>query len=136
MRNPTHLTIGKLAEGAGVNVETIRYYERRGLIGAQHRAPSGYRLYGADAARRLRFIRRAQQLGFSLSEILGLLSLRVRADATCADVRSQARQKIAVIDAKIDDLRRIRDALERLAASCRGRGPVNECPILENLESE
>lgn len=130
------LTIGKVARQGGVNVQTIRYYERRGLLPEPVRAASGYRLYPDETIRRLRFIRGAQVLGFTLNEIEDLLSLTMQSGTTCADVSKRARQKIAAVDEKIGQLRRIRDALGRLAAACRGTGPTSECPILEALEAE
>ncbi len=136
MRNFASLTIGKAAEKGGVNVQTIRYYERRGLLPQPVRSASGYRKYSDDAIRRLRFIRQAQSLGFSLSEIEELLSLRMQAGATCGDIRKRARQKIATVNQKIGELQRIKDALSKLATACRGEGPTSECPILEALESE
>lgn len=136
MRNPASLTIGKAAEQGGVNVQTIRYYERRGLLPPPARSVSGYRKYSDDAIRRLRFIRQAQSLGFSLSEIEELLSLRMQAGATCGDIRKRARQKVATVNQKIGELQRIKNALSKLATACRGEGPTSECPILEALESE
>lgn len=136
MNSRALLTIGKLANRGGVNIGTIRYYERRGLLIAPQRARSGYRLYADDAVRRLHFIRRAQLLGFSLNEIEELLSLQMRRGTTCADIRQRARRKIAAVDKKIEDLGRIKDALPRLAAACRGTGSTSGCPILEALESE
>ena len=135
MSNANALTIGKLANRGGVNIQTIRYYERSGLLPKPSRAASGYRLYADDAVRRLTFIKQAQLLGFSLSEIQDLLSLRVRPGTTCADIRQRARQKIAAVDKKIEDLQRIKGALTKLAAACRGDGPSSDCPILEALES-
>lgn len=128
------LTIGQIAKAASVNVETVRYYERRGLIPAPPRRSSGYRQYPARTVARIRFIKRAQELGFSLREIAGLLALRVDPETTCADVRSRAEAKIGEIEEKIRDLRRMRKALDRLASTCRGKGPTSECPILEELE--
>jgi MerR family mercuric resistance operon transcriptional regulator len=128
------LTIGQVARQASVNVETLRYYERRGLIPAPPRRASGYRQYPARTVARIRFIKRAQELGFSLREISGLLALRVDPGTTCADVRTRAEAKIAEIEEKIRDLRRMRMALERLASACRGKGPTSDCPILEELE--
>jgi MerR family mercuric resistance operon transcriptional regulator len=130
------LTIGELAERGEVNAQTIRYYERCGLLPKPRRSPSGYRLYDQNAAKRLSFVRRAQALGFSLREINDLLSLRLRADTTCADIRDAARQKIASVDGKLAELNRIRAALVRLARSCRGSGPKSECPILEALDQD
>lgn len=135
MTNANTLTIGKLANRGGVNVQTIRYYERSGLLPAPSRTASGYRLYADDAVRRLSFIRQAQFLGFSLSEIQELLSLRMESGTTCADIRQRAQHKIVAVDRKIEDLRRIKSALTKLAAACRGNGPTSDCPILEALES-
>ena len=134
MRNPDSLTIGKVADQGGVKVQTIRYYERRGLLPKPARTAAGYRTYSDDAVRRLRFIRQAQALGFSLSEIEELLSLRVRSGTTCGDIRKRARQKITMVNDKIEELQRIKDALSRLAKACTGQGPTAECPILEALE--
>src|SRR5437763_339333 len=107
------LTIGRLAKQVGVNLETVRFYERRGLLPKPPRTASGYRLFPADAARRLRFIRRAQELGFSLTEIGELLSLRV-SRRTSASIRTRAEAKIADIEAKIRSLGSMRKALQKL----------------------
>ena len=128
------LTIGQLARQAGIGVETVRFYEREGLVPVPPRRASGYRQYPVDAVRRLQFIRRAKALGFSLQEIAELLALRVDRRTTCADVRARAAAKIDSIEQKIEDLQRVRAALEKLSRSCRGRGPVAECPLLEALE--
>jgi MerR family copper efflux transcriptional regulator len=130
------LTIGHLAREAGVNLETVRYYERRGLLPKPPRSASGYRLFPSDAARRLRFIRRAQELGFSLKEIRELLSLRVSRTTTSRDIRTRAEAKIADIDAKIRSLGSMKKALRKLTSVCEGCVPVTECPILESLDSE
>lgn len=130
------LTIGELANRAGVGVETIRFYEREGLIAEPKRRPSGYRQYPAEAVRRVRFIRHAKELGFTLKEISELLSLRVDPERTCADVRQRARTKIESIEGKIESLAAMKVALERLAASCHGSGPTSECPILEELDRD
>jgi MerR family mercuric resistance operon transcriptional regulator len=130
------LTIGQLAKAAGVGVETVRFYERGGLLPLPARRQSGYRQYSQDAVRRVRFIRRAKDLGFTLKEIGELLDLRVDRRRSCADVRALARAKIADVDTKINDLAHMRAALERLARACRGTGPTIECPILEALEHE
>lgn len=131
-----HLTIGQVAKNAGVNVETIRFYERQGLIGKPPRRLSGYRQYEPDIVRRIRFIQRAKELGFSLREITELLSLRVARGSTCADVRARALSKMKDIDAKITVLQGMRGALVRLSEACVGRGPVSECPILDALDPE
>jgi MerR family transcriptional regulator, copper efflux regulator len=129
------MTIGKVARASGTGVETIRYYEREGLVETPARTVSGYRHYRPEVIARLRFIRHAKELGFSLNEIRELLSLRVTAGTTCREVKSRAEQKSAIIDQRIAALRRMKRALEKLAATCSGRGPVSECPILEALET-
>lgn len=131
-----HLTISQLAKQAGVNVETVRYYERRGLLPAPRRGASGYRYYSQDDIAYLRFIRRAQTLGFSLKEIAELLALRVDPETTCEDVRKQAERKMVDVEAKIHTLERIKGALQQLIAACSGQGPTSACPILEALNSQ
>jgi len=128
------LTIGKVAAQTGIGIDTIRFYEREGLIPAPARRPSGFRDYAPDVVTRLHFIRRAKALGFSLREIAELLSLRVDAARTCADVYGLAQAKIADIERRIGDLKRMQKALASLAAACTGKGPTGECPILEALE--
>src|SRR5437762_13302989 len=130
------LTRGELAQQGRVNSETIRYHERRGLLPKPPRTPTGYRTFGTDAVRRLRFIKHAQELGFSLKEIKELLALRVDARTSCADVRKRAEAKLADIDQKLRALRAMKRALVRLTTACVGRGPVSACPILESLEAE
>jgi MerR family mercuric resistance operon transcriptional regulator len=130
------LTIGELARRAAVGVETVRFYERRGLLAEPARKASGYRQYGADVVARLRFIRRAKELGFSLKEIAELIGLRLDPDTTCAEVKQRARAKLADIDAKIRDLQRMKEALLKVTASCRGRGPTSACPILDALDDK
>lgn len=130
------LTIGDVAAQASVHVETLRYYERRGLVAKPPRSTSNYRLYPEDTVRRLRFIKHAQQLGFSLKEIKELLSLRAAPRARCADVRQRAAAKIKDINAKIVALQAMKKALTKLVAECSGRGPITECPILESLDAE
>jgi MerR family mercuric resistance operon transcriptional regulator len=129
------LTIGRLARECGATVDTIRYYEREGLLAPPRRSRSGYRLYATDALERLRFIRRAKALGFALDEIRELLALRVDRTKSCGDVRARARAKIADIENRIGNLEQMRSALERLAAACSGAGPTNECPILDALQA-
>jgi MerR family copper efflux transcriptional regulator len=136
MAGASLLTIGKLAEQGRVNIQTIRYYERRGLIAKPNRSASAYRFYDRDTVRRLGFVRKAQLLGFSLQEIGELLSLRVRPGTTCADIREKARQKVAAVDEKLLELARIRGALAKLATRCRGRGPTSDCPILQALDAD
>lgn len=130
------LTIGALAKEAGVNLETVRFYERRGLLPQPPRSQAGYRMYTSDAARRLRFIKRAQELGFSLKEIEELLSLRLSPRATSAQVRTHAKNKIKDIEAKIHTLEAMKQSLSRLISECPGCAPVSECPILDSLAGE
>ena len=134
--NMKALTIGNLAREAGVNLETVRYYERRGLLPKPPRSASGYRLFPSDAARRLRFIRRAQQLGFSLKEIRELLSLRVSRATTSKDIKGRAEAKVTDIEAKIRSLEAMKKTLRKLTNICEGCVPVSECPILESLDGE
>lgn len=129
-------TIGVVAKQANVHVETLRYYERRGLVTRPPRSVANYRLYPADAVRRLRFIKHAQALGFSLKEIKELLSLRATPRARCADVRERAESKIKDIEARIRSLQAMKKALAKLIAECSGHGPITDCPILESLEAE
>ncbi len=130
------MTIGEVAKAAEIGVETVRFYEREGLIAEPPRRRSGYRQYPPDTVRRVRFIRRAKELGFTLTEIRELLSLRVAADKTCADVRTLARAKMADIEAKMLDLARIQAALTELARTCRGKGTTSDCPILDALDEQ
>ena len=127
------LTIGKIAERAAVGVETIRFYERKGLIPRPPRPHRGFRAYPADTIARIRFIRQAQGLGFTLREIEELLSLRTDPAADCAAVREQAAAKLQDVIAKTERLQRIRGALETLIAACPGKGDVTACSILDGL---
>lgn len=130
------MTRSEVAERADVNPETVRYYERRGLIPDPPRSSGGYRLYDEDYVDRIRFIGRAQELGFTLEEIKALLELRVDPDTTCQDVKQRTQEKRARVEAKIRDLQRIRRALTRLERACDGQGPTSECPILEAMRDE
>lgn len=130
-----NLTIGQVAKQASVGVETIRFYERKRLIAQPKRPSSGFRTYDEQTIRRIRFIRQAQELGFSLAEIRQLLALRVDPRRSCADVRSEAEAKIEDIDGKIASLRQMRDALVEITRSCSGQGPTSQCPILDAIES-
>ncbi len=131
-----HLKTGELAKRAGVNVETLRFYEREGLIPEPPPRSSGYREYPVESVGLIRFIKRAQQLGFSLREIQELLALRVRPGVSCNEVRQKAQEKVSEVRQKIADLKAIERALVKLTAACSGYGPISECPILENLEGE
>ncbi len=132
----TALNIGSLAKQAEVNIQTIRYYERRGLLPEPERTASNYRVYAGDTLQRVRFIKRAQELGFTLSEIKELLELRASPRSCCEDVRARSKAKIRNIDEKVRSLEAMRKALSKLVRACSGRGPVTECPILESLEEE
>jgi MerR family mercuric resistance operon transcriptional regulator len=132
----TSMKIGEVADRGGVNLQTIRYYEREGLLPQPPRLPSGYRVYSEPTVRRVRFIKRAQELGFTLAEIRELLSLRIDHDRDRSEVRAIAEAKVADIQEKIRTLSSMKDALVRLTEHCRGHGPASECPILESLDSD
>ncbi len=131
------MTIGKAAREAGVGVETIRFYERKGLI-EQPRKPqgAGFRVYPDETVHRIRFIRQAQELGFSLREIEDLLSLRADPKTDSGDVRERARAKVTEVNRKIVELERIRSALEALIAACPGGGALRACSIMDALEGD
>jgi MerR family copper efflux transcriptional regulator len=130
------MTIGQVAKRARVGVETIRFYEREGLIAPPPRRPSGYRDYPPETVDRIRFVRRAKALGFSLSEVKELLALRVAPDTTCAQIRERAETKIGDIEDRIASLQRMKQVLAQLADACGGKGAVSECPILDALDGE
>jgi len=134
--NGNAFTIGQLARETGINLETVRYYERRGLLPKPPRTSSGYRLFPIDAAQRLRFIKRAQDLGFSLAEISELLALRVSRRTSTAEVRKRAEAKIDDIERKIRSLESMRKSLRKLTNRCQGCGPISECPIIGSLDGE
>jgi len=126
--------IGKLAARTGVSIDTVRYYERSGLLAPQARLPSGYRRYGEEQVARLRFIRRAQELGFSLKDIRQLLGLSKLRDV--ARVKRAAETRLAEVEQRLHSLTRVRDALAGLVAHCPGRGRSADCPILRALGEE
>ncbi len=131
------MTIGKIARKAGVGVETIRFYERKGLIEQPPKPVSGgFRVYRSETVPRVRFIRQAQDLGFSLKEIDELLTLRADPAIDCAAVRDRARVKLGEIDHKITRLQRIGAALEELIAACPGKGALRKCSIMDALEGD
>lgn len=128
------LTIGKLAEECDVTIDTIRYYERFKLMQAQGRSKAGYRLYGPDSVRRLMFIKRSKELGFTLDEIKKLLALKSSKDATCAEMLERTHAKVAEAKEQVRALTHIEDALTRLSAICPGGDmPISKCPILDHL---
>lgn len=127
------ITIGKLAKAAGVGAGALRYYEQLGLLSPTQRTAAGYRVYGEAVARRLHFIRRAQELGFSLDEIAELLALSDNPHAGARTVKTATRAKIADIDARIEALQRMKRGLQALESRCNGHGSTRECPILAAL---
>lgn len=128
-------TIGKLAKAAKVNVQTIRYYERRGILTPEDRRESGYRVYGEGAVRRLLFIKNAQALGFTLDEVALLLRLRVRHRGQCEPVKRQALARLEIVRRKIAALKAMESALRRLLKTCAARGTTGSCPLMESLDS-
>jgi MerR family transcriptional regulator, copper efflux regulator len=130
------LTIGLVARRAGVGVETVRFYERQGLIEEPPRRLSGYREYDEEVVSRLGFIRRAKELGFTLKEIKELLSLRRDPATPAADVKRRAEAKIGDIESKIRSLRKMKKALEKLTLACRAHASSAECPLLHALDGE
>jgi len=130
MTAPTPMTIGRLARAAGVNIETIRYYQRIGLIKKPSRPPAGFRAYPAEVVTRIRFIKRAQALGFSLQDIAHLLEL---GDGHCSDVRQQAETKLVKIEAQIKDLQAMRRTLKHLVNECCDGQDNHPCPIIHSL---
>lgn len=130
------MTIGALARLAEVGVETVRFYEREGLLAQPHRPDRGYRVYPPEALERVRFIRRAKAMGFTLHEIRELLALQARSGIPCGVVREQALAKVADIDRKISELHRLREAISTLAHTCPGDTTMQHCPILGTLQGE
>ncbi len=129
------LTIGKLAQKTGIAVETVRFYERKGLIADPPRGPSsGYREYPAETVQRLRFIRRAKELGFTLREVGELLALRTDTSTSCGEVREQVAGKLGDVRERINDLRRMERALAKLHALCASTDPLGDCPMLDLLD--
>jgi len=128
------LTIGKLAKAVGVNIETIRYYERRGLIAEPQRSLSGYRHYPESVLTRMRFIRHAKDMGFTLQEIKELLDLCVAPNSPCMEVKNRAEAKITEIKRKIENLKDMKKSLETIASQCSGGSAVSDCTIVKTLE--
>lgn len=127
------MRIGELARRAGVGIDTVRYYEREGLLPLPPRAASGYRAYAAGDVRRLQFVRRAKALGFTLPQIRELLALSRHAGQDMAQLQAAAREKLQEIDARLAELARVRAALAVLVESCPGHGQIQDCPILDAL---
>lgn len=127
------MRIGHLAGKAGVAVDTVRYYERQGLLPQPLRRPSGYRDYGDDDLQQLRFVRRCKALGFTLEETRELLRLNADPKADRAEVRALTERRLADVDAKLRELQLLRDSLAELASSCSGRGSLAGCPIIHRV---
>lgn len=130
------MRIGELAGRSGIGIETIRYYEREGLLEEPEREPSGYRQYEESALARLRFIRRAKEVGFTLGEIKELLGLWFDPDAKAADVHERTERKIADIEEKICSLEKMKQSLRKILDQCDQRGSVRKCPLLAGLAGE
>ena len=128
------MTIGQAARLAGVGVETVRFYEREGLLEQPARPDAGYRDYPAEVVKHIQFIQRAKILGFSLKEIAELFALRVAPQSTCTDVKRRALSKLDDVERKIEDLIRMKRALMNVVCQCRGVGPLGDCPILDALD--
>ncbi len=130
------MTISKIAKEAGVGVETVRFYERKGLVDQPPKPSSGgFRVYPIETAEQIRFIRQAQELGFSLHEIKELLALRTDPTTDCADVREQAQTKLDEVKRKVAQMKGIQTALEKLIAACPGEGALQVCSIIDAIET-
>lgn len=132
-QNTSHLTIGAVARRAGVTIDTIRYYERERLLSPPRRRDSGYRDYDEIAIDRLKFIRRAKALGFTLDDVRELLGLSADHERGVRGVKARAQARLRKLDSRIEELRRMRDGLNMLIAACPGRGELAACPILHAL---
>jgi len=132
----TRKTIGWVANKAGVNAQTVLYYERRGLLPAPARSMNGYRVFNDASVRRIRFIKRAQELGFTLKQVMALLALQGEQNASCAEVSNMAAKHLQDIEMKIHDLERMRDALVPLVEACPKKGAMKDCPIMGSMESD
>lgn len=130
------MKIGELAHKADVNIDTVRYYERQGLLPEPQRLRSGYRQYESGDVSRLRFVRRAKALGFTLQEIRDLLELSSHRDRDMAGMKTAAQEKLDDVEEKLAELTRIRDGLRTLVASCPGHGALERCPILGALAED
>ena len=129
------MKIGEVAKQSEVGIETIRYYEREGLLAEPKRRPSGYRQYDQSAVARLKFIRRAKELGFTLAEIRELLGLWFDSNTRCEHVRQRAEQKITDIDDKIRSLQKMKRSLKKVISECETKNSIDDCPLLEGIDS-
>lgn len=129
-------SIGQVARLSGVGVETVRFYEREGLLEKPVRRISGYRQYAEEVVKQIRFIKRTQQLGFSLKEIRELLTLRVDTETSCEQVKERTTAKLTEVEQKMAELQRMRQALLQVASLCNGEGPKSRCPMLDALRHD
>ena len=129
-------TVGWVAKEAGVNVQTVLYYERRGLLPTPSRTMNGYRIFNDASVRRIRFIKRAKELGFTLKQIMALLTLQNEENASCAEVSNMAASHLADIEMKIHDLEKMKKALRPLVDACPKKGALKACPIMDSLEGK
>lgn len=135
-KNGNNISIGVLSKQAGIGIETIRYYERLGILTPVTRKASGYRVYNLDSFKTLRFLKHAQELGFSLSEIKDLLKLRVKKESQCKSVQEKAAIHLDDVKNKIEKLENIRKVLSKLVRQCRSKKTSDFCPILDSFEEE
>lgn len=133
MGSITGLTASKAAKAAGVGIETLRFYEREGILQPSARTPSGYRIYDQRAIDRIHFVHRAQALGFTLREIRELIALDSDPDAECDDLRARAVRKLEVVENKIAELQRMKNGLGQLLDSCEVGQPIRDCPVMRCL---
>lgn len=130
------LSIGQIAKQTGITVETVRFYEKKKLVEKPQRSESGYRQYPPETIKRVHFIQRAKEVGFTLKDIGELLDLRQEPGTSCTDIKLRATQKIAEVENKIRDLEIIHDALFSMIKKCKDTGSLSQCPILEELEMD
>ena len=128
------MKIGEVAKRAEIGIETIRYYERQGLLAEPQRRPSGYRQYDESVVHRLQFIRRTKDLGFTLAEIKDLLDLRFDTTTRCEHIQHRAGLKIADIEEKIRSLQKMKRSLKKIISGCEGKDSIKDCPLLEGIE--
>lgn len=130
----TAMKIGEIAKRSGIGIETIRYYEREGLLPEPERRPSGYRQYDESTVERLEYVRRAKELGFTLAEIRELLELSFAAHAGCDHIRQRAESKITDIEGKIRSLQQMKRSLGKIVARCRTKNPTDDCPLIHRTK--
>ncbi|MFZ3230001.1 MAG: heavy metal-responsive transcriptional regulator [Pseudobdellovibrio sp.] len=130
------MSIGALSKESGVGIETIRYYERIGLLTPQERKASGYRVFNSDSFKTLRFLKHAQELGFSLAEIKDLLRLRANKESRCEDVQARASKHLQDVEEKIKKLGSIQTVLSKLIRQCRSKKTSDSCPTLDCFDEK